>query len=40
MNRSFSNRYILRIMYNTLSHLNGMSEWKLENMLGDDLLIE
>ena len=36
MNESFSNKYILRIMSNRLSHLNGMSDWKLKNLLGKD----
>lgn len=32
----FPAKYILRIMYNRLSHLNGMSDWKLKILLGDD----
>lgn len=40
MDRGFSDKYILRIMSNRLSHLNGMSDWKLKILIGDDLLIE
>ena len=33
----FSTRDILKIMGNRLSHLNGISDWKLKILLGDDL---
>jgi hypothetical protein len=32
----FSAKYILRIMSNRLSHLNGISNWTLDLLLGDD----
>ena len=32
----FPAKYILRMMSDRLSHLNGMSDWKLDLLLGDD----
>ena len=33
----FSNKDILKTMVNRLSHLNGMSAWKLMNLIGEDI---
>jgi len=40
MNGTLSTKQIIRIISNRLSHLNGMSDWKLKILLGDGLLIE
>ena len=37
---SFPTKHIVEKMMNQLGHLNGISNWKIRNLLRDDFLIE
>ena len=37
---SFPTKHIVEKMMNKLGHLNGISNWKIRNLLRDDFLIE